>query len=236
MRTSVRDAALALAAVLSLAGAGRAAQGVEPAKAAPPAPVRPPQMEFITLPGYAALSRKDVRDDLGLTADQTKKLVQISQNYLEELRQQNPFRDLGKLPAEERTKKLEEITAEHRKRQEGVRKQVEAVLTPEQVQKLELVELRQQVPQLLFYGPGADRLGLSDEQKEKLRKNREELQKTVTDLQRQMQKAHDQAGQAAVDLLTPEQVKKLKEMRKDASLGWGFVPGHPAPGAAPPKK
>jgi len=177
-------------------------------------------VEYFALPGYSALARKDVRDELGLSAEQFTKLQEISKNYWEAVRQPGAKIDWTKLSAEERKKKMEELTAENKKRSEEARKQVAKVLTPEQVKKAEMIELRVYAPQFLLYGQATEKLGLTDEQKQHLRQSREDLQKKMTELQQQMQKLQEQAGKDALQMLTPEQVEKLKQLQRDGFSGF----------------
>ena len=106
------------------------------------------------------------------------------------------------------------MMAENKRRTDGFSKQVQDVLTADQKHKFELLDLRQQAMQLLFFTPDAEKLGLSDRQKEKLRKDRDEHHRKMNELQRQIQKLHDQASKAALEMLTPEQIEKLKTLRR----------------------
>jgi hypothetical protein len=132
---------------------------------------------------------------------------------------------------EERRKKSEEIAAENKKRLDTLRKEIEGVLTPDQFLKLENVDLRLQASQLLLYTQVGEKLGLSEPQKDQLRKNREELAKKIAAVQYQLRQLQEQAGKAALEVLTPEQVDKLKKMRRETYGGWG-----PLPRPVPPKK
>lgn len=193
-------------------------RAAEPAK--PEAPWQHLTRDYISLPGvYWSLGRKSVRDEVGITAEQTEQLKEISRKFTEASRPATGAGDWAKLSAEERKQKYAEMMAENKKRMEDFSKQVQEVLTADQKGKLEMIDLRQHALQLLLYAPTAEKVGLSDQQNERLRKNREEYQAKTNELQRQIQKLHDQAGQAALELLTPEQIEKLKRMRRGGGAG-----------------
>lgn len=169
--------------------------------------------DYISLPGvYWSLGRKSVRDEVGITAEQTEQLKEISRKFTEASRPATGPGDWAKLAPEERRQKYAEMMAENRKRMGDFSKQVQEVLTADQKEKLEMIDIRQHVLELLLSAPTAAKLGLSDEQRGRLRKNREACQAKTSELQRQIQKLHDQAGQAALELLTPDQIEKLKRM------------------------
>jgi hypothetical protein len=170
--------------------------------------------EHLSVPVYSNLSRQEVRKEIGLDAEQTRKLKELSQKFFKESRKASGTQDWAKMSVEERQKKHSEILAENKNRTEQARKDIEALLTREQLEKLQSIDLRQQAAQLLWsYGFLTDKLGLTKQQKDQFRKNREELMSKTGVLQQQIQKLYDQAGQTTLDLLTPEQREKLKEVR-----------------------
>jgi hypothetical protein len=206
-----------------LAGVGLLLPGVSCAKTSAPAkqPVKAAAIEYFYAPGYWSLAGKDVREEIGLTTDQVKKLKEISQQYYEALKKPKPQPNWAKMSAEERKKKYQEMAAESKKQLEEGRKKVEAVLTPAQLKKLEIIELRTYAPSLLFYGKAQDPLGLSEKQKQQLKKNQEDTQKKISDLYREISKIQQQANKAALELLTPDQIGKLKKMRREGTFWFG---------------
>ena len=170
--------------VLFLGGAGSGpAPAADPPRPGPPGPRLP--HDYISLPGaYWMLGRQEVRDEVGLTAEQSEQLKQISRKFADANRQATAGIDWAKLSPEERRKKYGEMMAENKRRTDGFSKQVQDVLTADQKHKFELLDLRQQAMQLLFFTPDAEKLGLTDRQKEKLRKDRDEHHKKMRDLQR----------------------------------------------------
>lgn len=212
--------------VLSFAlGTGRC-PAAETAK--PGTPWQPMMQNYIPLPGsFAALGRQEVRAEVGITAEQTGKLKAIGKEFAEAGQKATAGVDWTKLSVAERQKKFEEMTAANKKRTEEFTTRVEEVLTPEQKKKVERIDLRQQAMYLLMYAPAVEKLGLTDQQKEQLGKERSEYQAKMNDIQRQIQKLHDETGKAALEVLTPEQIEKLKELRRTGwapGLGGGAVP------------
>lgn len=227
-RSKVRPIPQVLAVLVLLVGAECTLAGPP---GAPPAAERPQGQppEYFALPGYSALARKDVREELGLTAEQVAKLREINREYLEAFRPPAAKVDWAKLSAEERTKKMAELAAASRKHVDEARRQVAAVLTPGQLKKAEAVELRLHAAQFLLYGQAAERLGLTDEQKQHLRQGRKDLQKKMAELQQQMQKLQEQAGKDALQVLSPEQVEKLKQVQREGFWGSARPPGEVTP-------
>ena len=211
-----------LSMAVAVLGVGLAAANGHAQTVAPAQPAAGAGFSYFAVPGYWSLSRKDVQEEIGLTAEQLKSLNEISQKYNEAIRQSYAVlgkspEDVRKLSAEERRKKLAEIAAENEKRMEEARKQVDAVLAPGQARKLVKIELRPQALYYLLSSPSAP-LNLTDEQKEKLKQNRDEMQKKMADLQKQIHAVQEKAGADALELLTPEQLDKLRELH-----GKGFA-------------
>lgn len=190
---------------------------------------------FLALPGFWSLNRPDVQKDIALTTEQLQKLQDVSAKYAES-RKKNAFLDWARMSAAEQKKKMEELAAQEKKDTENIRKQVEAILTPEQVNKVEMVELRLLAPELLLFGRGAEQLGLNEDQKNQLNNEREEFQKKASALQLQMQKLQEQTGNATLKVLTPEQLKALKRLVREQMSGWGDMPVQPGTAPARPER
>ena len=78
------------------------------------------------------------------------------------------------------------------------------MLRPEQLETLKTIELRTRIPSLLRSPRVIEDLGLSEEQKKKLRKNWEELSVKMQELQHE-------STQRDLRILTPKQHEKLKQ-------------------------
>ncbi len=199
-------------------------------------PAKPAVPEYLYVPGYMGLASKDVQKEVGLTEEQVQKLKEISKGLQQTGFKQQPRVDWAKLTEEQRKKKTEEYRKEYdkwaavyKKRAEEAREQADAVLTPEQKAKLQVVELRMFAAPMVLNGYQAEKLNLTAQQKEQLSEAKDKLQKRMAELQQQMQKAQAEANRAALKVLTPEQLEQLKKLRQE-----GYRPG--MPGSVPPKK
>ncbi len=166
---------------------------------------------YYSLPGYWSLQSQAVRDELNLTEKQLAKLAEISKKRGEQMRQgynREEWAKIAKLPREERTKKYAELAQERRKRSAEFTKQIEDVLTRRQLDELKMIELRRRGVYYLTNPRMAEAIGLSEEQQEKLRKNRQELTEATQKLQRE-------SAQKALDILTPQQLEQLKKMHAE---------------------
>jgi Spy/CpxP family protein refolding chaperone len=202
-------------------------------------PLKQPIPDYFWLPGYPSLDRKDVRAKIGLSEEQIRKLKDIRQQYFEFMKTRpQPRADWWtKLSEEERKKKMEEMNAgskkwgeEIRKRTEEVRRQVEAILTPEQRAGLQGMEFQTQAGPYLLYGTLTDKLGLSEEQKAKLHQTRQDMQNRTAELQKQISQVQEKSYRAALELLTPEQRETLKKLQQEGGLWQKRII------SAPPKK
>ena len=205
-----------LMAVMLLIEAGAPEGQVGAEQPGAPAKVEQPSWPpgYFSVPFYWNLSRKEVRDAISLKDEQIQKLKDLSQKFYEASKPRYGTQDWVKMSAEERKKKMEGITAENKQHTEQARKDIDALLTRDQLEKLRAIELRQQAAQLLWsYGPLSEKLSLTAQQKDQFAKNREELRKKVGELQKQIQNLYDQAGQTTMDMFTAEQREKLWELR-----------------------
>ena len=88
---------------------------------------------FLPLPAYGKLMRLDVRQHYGINAAQEKKLREISAAFEAASRKASEnYKEMQKLPPQERKKKAIEFSEQFHQRVKAVRKQVEDVLTAEQ--------------------------------------------------------------------------------------------------------
>jgi Spy/CpxP family protein refolding chaperone len=213
---------LALAGTILLVGALAQAAGPQAGAAVQKNPAYGWNPYEFSVPVYWNLGRKDVQEEIGLTGEQTQKLKELAKKFFEASRQDYGKIDWSKMSAEERKKKSEEFMAENKRRTDQARKEIETLLTPEQMKKLETINLRQQATMFIYPGSLLDKLELSDQQKEQLQKFRDRHGKKMAELQKQMQKLQDQTGKTILELLTSEQVKKLKEISR-GSFGGGVI-------------
>ena len=143
------------------------------------------QYAFYNLPGYYALGQDLVRKEMQLVPEQEeelKKLAKESQQKIQDL--YVPLRN-QQLSNEERTKIFQDLQPKIKEVQTDVERQVKKILLPHQIKALEMAQLRTQIGNLLQYSPALDRVGLTEEQKKKILKNRAELAEKLYDLQKE---------------------------------------------------
>lgn len=185
------------------------------------------------LPGYWQLQNEQTRKEIELVPDQEEKLKEISKQYQEKLKgRQEALQKLyaplqnKDLSQEERTKlykemseKAKESYKEYQDDAKWATEEVKKVLLPHQVQALEKSELRTRATWYLQSPWMLDRMDLTEEQKEKIKKNRAELAKKVHELEAA-------SFEEVLKVLTPEQVEKFKQPQ-----GFMAQPGPRIPGA-----
>ena len=162
---------------------------------------------YYLLPGYWSLRSQSVQKELKLTDKQKEKLKQISTKYYEQMRKgrQQDWAKFRKLSAEKRKQKYAQIAEKQKQRTAAVGKQIEQVLRPGQLHALKRIELRTRGAAALRNPRVVEQLNLSEKQKEKLRRNRQQLTEKMQRLQRK-------SARKDLDLLTPEQFEKLEKL------------------------
>lgn len=175
------------------------------------------------------LRNDQVREELGIVDEQVEKLEALGNKAREQMREL--FSGMGDLSREEREAKMEEIRTKMQSRAEEMKKEMETILLPNQVKRLEQIS-RQTRMRMGPQGGGnseviATELKLSDEQKEKLRAKAEEVEKK---LREKMAKLRKESEDEILSVLTPEQRAQWKEMVGDPfELQFGR-PGRGGPG------
>jgi len=136
------------------------------------------------------------RPDLGLTDEQKEKMAAIRKETATKMKDAKP--------------------GDRKAIMEESRKKFEALLTPEQLEKLK--KARQGGPQR--GRGGRPELGLTDEQKEKAAAIRKETAAKMKDAKPEERKAIMEASRKQFEaLLTPEQLEKLKKARQGGRPG-----------------
>lgn len=163
------------------------------------------------VPGYGALASTSVQKELGLSDAQKQKLRKIADEYRRETQEawRQQWEKIRHLSPEEQQKywaeERETLARRGKERIAAVRKAVEVVLTPQQLQQLQEINFRNRAAAMLQNPGTLDRLGATQQQKERLRKLHEELQQKIYQLQRQ-------AFEESFQVLTPDQQRQLREM------------------------
>lgn len=180
--------------------------------------------DYLYLPAYQILSSSQVQKEVNITAEQVEKLKEIAKKFQQNGWKQQPQVDWTKLNEAERKTKTEEIrkvydkwAAESKKLTEAARKEIDALLTPEQLTKIQDIELRQQGAPMLLYGYNnlSEKLKLTEEQKKKLGQQKDEMQKRQAEIQKEMSAIADKANRAALEVLTPQQILELKKLKEE---------------------
>ncbi len=189
------------------------------------------------VPGYWLLAQEHVRKELGLSDKQTEKLQEISQQYYEQIRQSHQRYtaiDWKKLSEAERKQKMEEmrkksaeLQANRQKVMESLKKQVEKVLTEEQLTAVKEMEFCRRAGQMLRNPRLAEALGLNEKQKAQLQKNNQRLSSKMRELQKK-------TAERALGVLNDKQMKKLRGFHEEGyrSLWKQAAPQTPAKKAA----
>ncbi|MBI1900678.1 MAG: hypothetical protein HYS13_06150 [Planctomycetia bacterium] len=193
--------------------------------------------------GLDLLRGDDVRKELELVDDQIEKLQVLEERRQEEMRKLFAGGGGGagarNLSAEEREKRLAELTEASKKVQDAIQKEVDDILLPQQSKRLKQLVVQRR---LRGFGGGivsidtlARALELSDEQKAELQEKSEALQK---ELQEEVARLQKKARSDLFELLTPEQRAQLESLTgepfefRQGGFGAGGAFGGGGPGRA----
>ncbi|MGD0516837.1 MAG: hypothetical protein ABSA26_04815, partial [Thermoguttaceae bacterium] len=160
------------------------------------------------LPVYTQLEGEDVRKELKLSGEQEQKLRDIAANFqmqYEKLRKVVEKGYIKSPPGKEMTKEIEAAKAEFMQNTKGVNKQIEGVLTTEQIAALRKIVVQDQAAGLVRFPTADEKIGLSDQQKKDLAKLTEEMNKKKRQLQRDN-------FEKMLAVLSPQQREKLHQV------------------------
>ena len=116
------------------------------------------------------------------------------------------------LPRDQQAEEMTAVREKTNEQLETTRTHIEALLSPEQLARLEKIDFNMRALSMLMNSNTVEQLRLSPEQKEKLRGVYEELQQKVQVVQREI-------SDKVVDVLTPEQRQRLKRSIPQARSG-----------------
>jgi Spy/CpxP family protein refolding chaperone len=197
------------------------------------------------------LRSEKVQKELELVDDQKAKLKEIADNFTTKVREAMPRRQEG----QELTREQQEARfAEMRKKMEALaeenRKAIEGVLLPHQIQRLKQLSVQLLGNRALDDKEVQDALGLTADQKEKIKQVREEQAKKGRELftgegsregmREKFESLRKETEQKLMDVLTAEQKEKFEKL-KGAKFEFefpgpggpgGFGPGRGGPGRA----
>ena len=169
--------------------------------------------------GIGLLMRKDVQDDLALTAEQKTKIEAIQTKASEQMRAKfQEMRDSGG--------DFQSMRGEMEKMMAGVKKEAMAVLTETQAKRAKEIQVQLQGNRAILDAAIQKDLGLSEEQKAKVKKIQDDQQAGMQqmrqdmqdgsmsreEMQAAMQKRQTAMGEELGKILTAGQAAKLKEM------------------------
>jgi Spy/CpxP family protein refolding chaperone len=163
------------------------------------------------------LRDENVQKDLELVDEQKTKLTALAEKVRDDMRAQfqgfdfGSFRDLSE---EERDKRFAEMREKSQKVVASAQSELDQILLPHQKERLKQIVVqsqlrRQDTSDALSSGALAEQLGITDEQKEKLRAKQEEVQASIRE---KFEKIRQEAQNELFSVLTPEQQAKLKAM------------------------
>lgn len=184
--------------------------------------------------------------ELELTEDQQAKLREIGEQMRERMREQ--FAGMRDLSQEEREARFREMREKMEAQMKEVREKVNQILLPHQQKRLEQIAFQMRLRMgggglggLIDNEETVKKLGLTEDQIQKLRQIREETMERLRTLPQQIQK---EAEEKAMNVLTDQQKQMLKELMGERfEMPFGFGPGGPGArrggqrgGAAPQPK
>ncbi|WP_425616416.1 hypothetical protein NA78x_000062 [Anatilimnocola sp. NA78] len=150
------------------------------------------------------LQDEKVKAELNIVPDQEKQLAEVATKIQDSMR--DAFRNFREMSDDERRTKFEELRT-------SAQKEVDAVLLPQQRERLK--QLMVQSSARFSRSPGgisdtlATDLGITDAQKEELRKKAEAVQ---ADLDKKLAKLRDEARAEILSVLTADQRAKLDKL------------------------
>ena len=169
------------------------------------------------------LTRKDVQDDLVITAEQKKKIDELNTaSQADRQKMMEDMRNGGGQPD------MEAMRAAMDKARKANDEKVKAILTAEQQKRLKEIRVQIMGNRAIMDEEVQKDLGLTADQKSKIKKIQDKQQQDMRDMmedmrnsggqmdreamQAAMQKAQDKVNEEMAKVLTAEQTTKLKEM------------------------
>jgi len=157
------------------------------------------------------LMRDDVRKELEIVDEQMEKLRDLGSSFRDELRES--FSGLRDLDEDERRARFEELREKMETKREELNTKIGEVLLPHQKTRLKQIGLQMQMRSRgtsgLLNDRLAEELGITDEQKERLRAAAE---KAREELEEKTNKAREEARDTILSELTADQRKKLEQL------------------------
>jgi hypothetical protein len=172
--------------------------------------VWPPSENAVMLPCiYNDLDRPDIRKELKLNGQQEKKLLEISRVCHERLKELHATRhkEDATLSAEDADAKRREHARAMTKLGNDVCRQVESLLTPEQLTSLKSLVLGRSCARLAFQEDLQKKIGITEQQSQELTKTIKEQQRRAETLVQAMRDIEEKM----LAIVTPQQWKQLEQ-------------------------
>lgn len=169
-----------------------------------------PEMISLGLDSFSMLSDPSVQKDLELVGDQLTQLQDLQKSFGAKMKEQMGDISKGKFDPE-RMKGLGELAKRLKEEQHS---QMTGLLLPHQVDRLKQISVQRHMEMAgtagaLASDKLAEELGITDEQKERLKKRSQEI---TTEMQAKMEKVKDEAKEQLLQELTADQRAKLKAL------------------------
>ncbi len=159
---------------------------------------------------FGLLNNESVQKELEVVPSQLDDIRELGQDMRESMREM--FQGMRNASEDERREMFDKL----RTAREDMEKDLEKVLMPAQLQRLKQIQVQQQSRGrggVSFSNPRiAEALGLTEAQLADMRDKAEELQ---TEMREKIEELRKQADEELLQMLTPEQQKKWKEMMGD---------------------
>lgn len=157
------------------------------------------------------LQSEDVRTELEVTDDQMADMQAMGEDMRNEMR--SMFEGMRDLSPEERQERFQSMRDEMEDIRAEAEERMNDILLPHQVARLKEIQLQQQVRrgglQGALRGELAEKLGITEEQRDELVEKAQELQ---TEMQEKIAEMRKDAEDELMQVLTPEQRSQLKSM------------------------
>ena len=175
------------------------------------------------------LKNEDILTELDIVDEQREKLQQLRESV--QKRRQDFMKTVQELPAEKRIDFIREFST---LLSANVDEQVKDILLPHQLKRFEQIRLQTQMRSRGLRSMENDELakllGITDQQREELRKKQAEVEE---ELRKKVEQLRKEALDEVLTVLTPAQRDKLKEL---VGKDYEFRPTMKFPGTSPPAK
>ncbi len=223
MSRGIRFVGLALAVIAVVALAGSAfGQGGKPGGRGPMG-FGGGMMQSPAAAWGMLLRSEKVQKELELVDDQKAKLKEVADKYIAKLREAMPRRQEGEeLSREQREARFAEMRKKMEAMAEENKKAIEEVLLPHQIERLKQIALQLRGTQALNDKDVQEALGLTGDQKEKIKQVGEEMAKKRGELfgggggqgmREKFEALRKETDQKLMEVLTAEQKEKFEKLK-----------------------